>query len=58
MEESKCIVKGVEIDTDLANRIKNEILYCERVNARTKELSEPKMVEKALKILEDKVNAY
>lgn len=54
----KVIRNGIEIDVDLALEIEREILFYERINARTKELSEPKMVEKNKKILEDKLNAY
>ena len=49
---------GIEIDTDLAEEIKNLILIREHKNARTKALSDSKMAENDKNVLEEKLNAY
>nr|WP_295683801.1 hypothetical protein [uncultured Lachnoclostridium sp.] len=52
------IVNGIEVDTDKAQKLIKKIIVREKRNLSTRELSDPEMVKKIKKMIEEDVECY
>ena len=58
MSGAKVEKNGVVIDDAKAQRMLRRVINAEKENNRTRDLSEPKMVEKIKKIIEEETKCY
>lgn len=52
------IVNGIEVDTIRAHRILTKIIVREKTNIKTKQYSDPQMVNQIKKLIEEEVECY
>ncbi len=52
------MVNGIEVDTEKAQKLIKKIIVKEKRNLSTKELSDPEMVKRIKKMIEEEVECY
>lgn len=52
------IINGIEIDVDKAQKLSKRVIVKEKRNLSTKEFSNPEMIRKIKKMIEEDVECY